>query len=464
MRRKILFFLSAFILMSCNVIDSNDSNTTWIGGQIVNPKGDYVLLYKEEKLIDSVKLNRDNYFLYKSDSLVEGLYSFRHYEYQVFYINPKDSLMLRVNTIDFDESLSYSGKGAEKNNFLMDMFLLNEQEIEILPQLYPLSPKAFEKQIDSFKNIRLKIYNNFKNKNKPDSTFIKVAEASINYDYYSKKELYTTVNLKKKDSLFYDELTEGYFDYRNDIDFGSELLRSYFPYYRFLYRYFDNVTFQKYKKPGNYNRNTFSHQYNKLKIIDSLVTNDSLKNSLVKNIAHKYLMDCNNVTKQEKMVSLFQKINTNKNHHDFISHLAKASMNLTAGKKIPNLMLASADQTVKDLHSLINQPTVLFLWSSNSVKHYKESHSRAIELQQEYPNFNFIAINTDKQYNTWISIVNKFEYNPSNEFQFENIKIAEKKLVINSINKAFIVNKDGTIIDGNTNLFNTKIGEILKKY
>ncbi|MFT4698818.1 MAG: hypothetical protein ACI9SJ_001975 [Flavobacteriaceae bacterium] len=464
MSKKILFFLSTLILISCNNLDQNESNSTWIGGQIVNPKGDYVLLYKEEKLIDSVKLNRNNNFIYKSDSLTEGLYSFRHYEYQVFYITPKDSLMIRVNTIDFDESLSYSGIGAEKNNFIMDMFLLNEKEIDILPQLYTLSPVAFEKQIDSFKNIRLKIYHNFKVKNNPDSTFTKVAEASINYDYYSKKELYTSVNLNKKDSLFYEDLTEGFFDYRNDIDFGSELLRSYFPYYRFLYRYFDNITFQKYKKSGHYNRYSFSHQYNKLIIIDSLVTNDSLQNNLVKNIAHKYLMDCNNSKNQEKMLRLFQKINTNENHQDFITHLAKASMNLTAGNKIPNLLLASADQTIKDLHSLITQPTVVFLWSSNSIKHYKEAHTRAVLLRNKYPNFNFLAINTDKQYNNWISIVNKFEYNPSFEFQFENIEEAEKKLVINSINKAFIVNKDGTIIDGNTNLFNPKIGAILKKY
>ena len=466
MSKKILFFLSALLLVSCNGKVQSESNTTWIGGQIVNPKGDYVLIYKEEKLIDSVKLNRNNYFIYKSDSITEGLYSFRHYEYQVFYLTPKDSLMLRVNTIDFDESLSYSGTGAEKNNFLMDMFLLNEKELDLLPQLYPLSPIEFENELDSLKNIRLNIYNNFKKKNTENNSFTEVAEASINYDYYSKKELYTSVNLKKKDSLFYKDLPEGYFNYRNNINFGSELLRSYFPYYRFLYRYFDNITIQKHKKPGElkYSRSSFTHQYNKLKIIDSLITNDSLKNSLAKNIVHKYLMDCNNHKSQKKMVSLFHEINTNEKHHEFITHLAKASMNLTKGHKIPNLLLASTDQTVKDLHSLITKPTVLFLWSSNSINHYKESHARASELTKLYPNFNFLAINTDKQYNNWISIVNKFEYNPSHEFQFEDIKVAEKKLVINSINKAFIVNKKGIIIDGNTNLFSPKIGTILKKY
>lgn len=264
--------------------------------------------------------------------------------------------------------------------------------------------------------------------------------------------------------MFYSELPENFFNFRNDIDYGSELLRSYFPYYRFLYRHFDNLTFQKYKKDGHYNKLSFDHQYNKLKIIDSLITNEPLKDALVKNIVHKYLLGCNSQKKQKEMLHLFHEINANKDHHEFISHLAEASMNLTAGNKIPNLMLASTDQTVKDLHSLITKPTVLFLWSSNSVKHYKESHARSIELRNEYPNFNFIAINTDKQYNKWISIVNKFEYNSSYEYQFENIEEAEKKLVISSINKALIVDENGTIINGNTNLFYSKIGEILRKY
>lgn len=464
MIKKIIFFLSIFLFISCQDNGGNENKTTWIGGQIVNPKSDYVLLYKEEQLVDSVKLNRDNYFLYKSDSIQKGLYSFRHYEYQIFYIEPGDSLMFRVNTIDFDETLSFSGKGAERNNFLMDMFLINEKEIDYLPQLYKYSPIKFEKKLDSLKRIRIGIYNNFLKKNEPDSTFIEVAEASINYDHYSKKELYTSVNLKKKDTLFYSDLTEGFYDYRNDIDFGSELLRSYFPYYRLLYRYFDNVTLEENKKQKHYSRSSYEHNYNKLNKINSVVTNDSLKNVLAKNIAHKYLLDCNSKEKQKKIVALFKDINSNKSHHEFIHNLADASMNLTAGNKIPNLSLATTDQTIKDLHSLITKPTVIYLWSSYSIKHYKESHIRALELKGKFPGFNFLAINTNKQYNHWISIVNKFEYNSSFEFQFQNVESAEKKLVINSINKAFIVDQNGVIINGNTNLFNHKIEKILKEY
>jgi len=160
-RNLLLILTVVFLLFSCNTKKKEDTAFTYIGGEIVNPKGDYIVFYKDEQYLDSVKLDADNHFLYKIKDLKEGLYSFYHKEYQVFYLKPTDSLMLRVNTIDFDESLSFTGIGAERNNFLMDMFLHNEVEIGLMPKLYKLPPLDFEKALDSLKLYRTEIYNDF---------------------------------------------------------------------------------------------------------------------------------------------------------------------------------------------------------------------------------------------------------------------------------------------------------------
>ena len=193
----ILFIITG--LISCNSKSDSSCGSAFIGGEIVNPLEDFVLFYQGDHIIDSIKLNKDNSFIYEAENLKAGLYSFSHKEFQVFYLEPKDSLMLRVNTIDFDESLSYTGKGAERNNFLIEMFLHNEAEIELMPQLYRLAPLEFEKALDSLKNIRLEIYNDYVIKHEPNPEFKEVAEASINYDYYSKKEIYITANNSKKE-------------------------------------------------------------------------------------------------------------------------------------------------------------------------------------------------------------------------------------------------------------------------
>ena len=36
--------------------------------------------------------------------------------------------MFRLNTLDFDESLVFTGEGAKKNNYLINLFLEHEKE------------------------------------------------------------------------------------------------------------------------------------------------------------------------------------------------------------------------------------------------------------------------------------------------------------------------------------------------
>ena len=467
MIRNLLLILTVVsLLFSCNSKKKEDTAFTYIGGEIVNPKGDYIVFYKDEQYLDSVKLDADNHFLYKIKDLKEGLYSFYHKEYQVFYLKPTDSLMLRVNTIDFDESLSFTGIGAERNNFLMDMFLHNEVEIGLMPKLYKLPPLDFEKALDSLKLYRTEIYNDFviKQESEPEDSFKEVAEASIDYDYYSKKEIYITANERKKGSESYVEIPESFYSYRKNIDFGSEKLRSYFPYYRFLFRYFDNISLIENDESDYYKRNSYEHNFHKIELINATITNDSLKNSLVKNITGRYLLNCNDKENQEKILALFLKINNNKKHQEEISEVAKSSMKLTPGNKISNLVLISTENTIKDLHTIINNPTVFYLWSSKSVSHYKNIHYKVTELSSKYPEYDFIGINIDANFNDWLQIINKYGYSKGKEYQFDDIKKAEKELVIYTVNKAIIVDKKGNIINGSTNLFNTNIEEILLGY
>jgi hypothetical protein len=465
-KNLLLIFTVSLLVFSCKNNEEDVPLYTYVGGEIVNPKGDYVVFYKDEQFLDSVKLDANNKFIFKAANLKSGLYSFRHDEFQVFYLNPSDSLMLRVNTIDFDESLSYTGVGAERNNFLMDMFLHNEEEIELMPKLYKLSPIAFEQKLDSLKNIRTEAYSEFVLKNEPNNDFKEIAEASINYDYYSKKEIYITANERKKGSDNHFEIPQNFYSYRNDIDFGSQSLRSFFPYYRFLFRYFDNLAIEEFKDDEiNYKtRNSFNHSYRKIELIDQTLTNDSLKNSMVMSITGRYLLSCNEKESQEKILSLFLKTNNNKKHQEEINNLATASMKLTPGNKITNLSLITTENTIKGLHTVINNPTVLYIWSRNSMNHIKNIHYRVSELKSKFPEYDFIGINTDSNFNKWISIINKFGYKKNNEYQFENSSKAEKELVIYTVNKAIIIDESSTIINGSANLFNMNIEESLLSY
>ncbi|MDC8000888.1 thioredoxin-like domain-containing protein [Aequorivita todarodis] len=434
--------------------------TTYIGGQIVNPTLDYIIFSKGNQILDTVKLDGNNFFHYRTEKIKAGLYFLKHGESQVFFIEPGDSLLIHINTIDFDESLAYSGRGGAKNNLLIDLYLQNETENKNLPKWYALSSTEFDHKIDSLKKIKINKYEEYLDKNNEVAEgFKNVVLANINYDYYSKKEMYGAANRSNP-----EKFDKHFFDYRKKIDFDQNELKYYYPYYRFMNRYFENMVCSKYANKTPINRNSFEYNYRKIELIDSIVTSDSLKNSLLRYNAMWYLLNAKNAEEETKFFEAYSRMNTDKKNLEEVRKVFDASVKLTAGNPVPNVALVSTDNVVKDLQSIIKAPTVVYFWTSQSTSLYKNIHNRAAELKSKYPEYDFIAINTDTHFKKWRETVKKAKYNPETEFQLENLADAEKKLVLNAMNKVIIVDENGIILEGKTNMFHTNFEELLLGY
>ena len=104
---------------------ANLNGNAFFGGEIVNPNSPYVVILKNNTVVDSLYLDKDNRFSYTFKDFEPGLFHFYDgREVQSVLIQPNDSLMFRLNTMDFDESLVFTGIGEKENNFLIDLFLL----------------------------------------------------------------------------------------------------------------------------------------------------------------------------------------------------------------------------------------------------------------------------------------------------------------------------------------------------
>ena len=457
--KKLLLLLLLVTLFSCKSKEENDVKTTYISGQIVNPTCDYIIFSNENQVQDTVRLDSKNFFYYKSDKITPGLYRLKHNETQVFYIEPGDSLLLHLNTIDFDESLAYSGKGAEQNNLLMDLFLKNETENKNLPQWYTFSSNAFESKIDSLKAIKISEYEEFIKNNKVAEDFKKVALASISYDYYSKKEMYAIANMRNA-----DKIDSKFFDYRKKIDFQRDELKFYYPYYRFMHRYFDNMVCSEYDNNTVVDRNSFKYNYRKIQLIDSIVKSDSLKNNLLYSNASWYMHNAKNADEERKFYETFSKINSDEKQVARLGKLLEVSVKLTTGNTIPNVAVINTDNVVQDLKSIINAPTVIYFWTAQSAAQSKTLHSRAAELKSKYPEYSFIGINVDNHFKKWLDIVKRGNYNTKEEFQLDNITEAQKNFILKPMNKAIILDKNAVILEGKTNMFNMNFEELLLGY
>ena len=56
--------------------------------------------------------------------------------------------------MDFDESLVYTGRGAKKNNYLINMYLKSEEDNKKVLKYSQLEPELFENHLDSLSAIR----------------------------------------------------------------------------------------------------------------------------------------------------------------------------------------------------------------------------------------------------------------------------------------------------------------------
>ncbi|WP_139855163.1 TlpA family protein disulfide reductase [Aequorivita sinensis] len=459
MFRKLLLLLSVLALFSCKNKEENTVQSTYIRGQIINPTLDYVIFSKGNIVLDTIPLDENNFFEYSTDKIKAGLHLFSHSEGQVFYIEPGDSLLIHINTIDFDESLAFSGKGGDQNNLLIELYLKNEKENQNLPKWYSLSSEEFQGKIDSLKASKLQSYEEFIANNKVSESFKDIALSNIEYDYYSKKELYGAAN-RNTPAKFSDD----FFNYRKNIDFNKDELKFYYPYYRFLNRYFENMVCTKYNENDVIDRNSFDYNYKKIHIIDSVVASDSIRNRLLRYNTIMYLFNAQNEEEETRLFEAYKKMNTDKKYLNEVEQVYNASIQLIKGKKIPNVLLVNTENVLNELTNVINAPTVLFFWRGQPAIQHRNLHKRASELKAKFPQYDFIGVNTDTHFKRWRDIVYKSKYDSKFEYQIENLTDAEKKFILRYINYVIVIDKDGIILDGKTNMFNIDFEDQLQAF
>lgn len=458
MVKKLLFpILFVCTLLSCK----NESKNlhTYLGGQIVNPISDKLVLLHTDMSSDTIAVDENGFFEFKIDQVAPGLHIFKHGEYQYVYLEKGDSIVLRVNTRDFEESLAFSGNGSQKNNFLIASSLNSDKYNKKLIELFKLSPEDFDTEILKLKKSQQKELDLLKKEKAISKGFTEVARSLIDQDYYNKKELYATE--KHIDGTF-DETNfpKDFFKHRKSINFNNLELSIYRYNYRLLNSYLDNLVFEK-SDISEKDINSYAFTKEKLNLIDSLVTIDHTHNYMLKSLMKKFLTASNNNENEAEILKRFYKSITNNVYKSEITEFATRTEKLNKGNSLPNVKLVSLENVTVDIKDIIKKKTVFFFWSKNSVRLYNDIHNRVNELRSKYPEYQFIGINTDDHFKKWKNTVLSARYDKKFEFQFENAESATKTLNVDRANKAIIVDSNNAILESNSNIFNKEIETLL---
>lgn len=456
-----LLFLILFV--SCKSEFKSTEYVAYFGGEIVNPNNPFVLFCKDNDVIDTLKLDEHNRFFTQFDSLAPGLYTFKHEpEYQYVYFDKNDSILVRVNSKEFDESIVYCGRGEEKNNFLMEMYLKNESDKYKMFDYFDDTFEDFSKIIDLSYSKETVFYNTKKQEIKWSDAFDIFAKANLDFNYYSKKEMYPIVHKIRTGEDLIEKLPSNYYDFRKKINFNNAELSNYAPFVMYLSHMLNNMGAINYHNHLNENDLALKTNINKMNIANSLIINEKVKNTILDNIAFTYLLEDQNMTNNISFLSTYKKLSTDKSKKNEITTLCNAIQMLKVGNSLPNVPLIDSNGAEISLKKLSKPNTVFFFWTEKAISHLEAVHIKIRTLKSKFPNYNFVAININDSEDDWKATLEKYNFSMSTEVHCPNFDKIKNNWAINKIQRTIILDHKGFIKNAFANIFDSEFEENLK--
>ncbi|MCO5723697.1 transaldolase [Robiginitalea sp. 2V75] len=456
MNRALLAFLLIGIF-GCNQ-KQESSGAIYFAGEIVNPTDSYVILYKGEEPVDSALLDADNRFFMELDSLEEGLYNFYHRpEFQYVYLEKGDSLQIRLNTVSFDESLVFSGRGETLNNFLIDLYLETESEEGLIRHSFvPLEPQAFSAKLDSLKSNKISRLESLHNDFTLSENGYELALASILYKNFYYKEKYPFWHRQVIGEGVLHDLPADFYDYRSQVSYDNPNLTFLKPYYDFMLYHIGNLAFMGCQKSCDMDqakiRNQLHFNQHQLQLIDSLVTGQDLRDNLFRTVAFEYLLKNDTEENFEIFMEDFHARSGENRHLEEINHLSESIRNLRPNVELPALLVENTEGENLSLKDIASRGKVVFyFWSGPEPRHLVNITRRVHDLSEKHPDTRFVGICLRTSRDRWKTLLGNHGLKEEDQFWTGDFQSFAHTLVVYHPFKS-ILTKDGRIIDGFANL------------
>lgn len=448
-------------MTSCKDGMIGSNHVAYFGGEIENPKNNFVVFMKNDKVIDTFYLDKDNRFFHKFDSLTPGLYSFKdEAEYQYVFFDKNDSIMVRLNSNDFDNTLMFCGRGDEKNNFMMELFLKDVVLKNNMFEIYEKDEKFFSKYIDSSYQNTTKLYNKRKTFINWSEEFDEIAKANIELNYAYKKEVFPIIHEFKTGKSIKSNLPKSYYNYRSRIDVNKPNLLHYSPFINYMTSMLNNIVLTDSK--GSLDDMSLENNIKKLQIADTLIKDKHVKNLVVNNIANMYLLSDQCSVNNGKFFNLYSKLVSDEKMKSNVMQTANNIQKLKNNAVLPNVSLLDANKKQVKISDLINKKTIIYFWTKQADSHSFYSHKKVDELKVKYPDIQFIAININNSQEDWVKEIKAKNFTNSIELRATNFEELKEKWVINKVYRTMIINKNGTINDAFVSMFDANFENNLK--
>jgi thiol-disulfide isomerase/thioredoxin len=405
MKKLSALFLTAVIAVSCSQ-KREEKPITIFSGKITNPKEKFLTLFGK----DTIHVDSNGVFYVKLDSLKNdeyGHFSYGH-EYTDLYIFPGDSLYVTFDTKEFDETMHYQGKGAEKNNFLAKTILLEEQGIRG-EKLFSLDENEFKEKIDSVKNIKEQRLKNFLDSFPSVSeTFKRFEQGKILYGWANKLMMYPgyhsyltktkSDNQKQKDDL-QTKTRNDYYRFLSEIKIEDTTLLQLEEYKFFLEEYVNHYVNQAYKKDSTLKNCPWivlQYKIAKEKFSTVPVKEHFIYDALLSQI--KY----NGTEGVYSLLNDFKSFSKNEKHIKEITEAYNKWQHLAKGNPAPGFKYVNINGDSVSLASLQGKYVYIDVWATWCGPCKAEiPHLEKVQEEFKKENIAFVSVSVDDDKSKW---------------------------------------------------------------
>lgn len=455
----LLCSIAGIALLACT--PSKPKSGLFFAGQILNPSSRQITLYQGDQTLDIVALDENMRFEKQYDSLVSGIYKLEHLpEYQTLLLETGDSLWVRINAAAFDESIVFSGVGASKNNFIMELFLKQEEETRFLSTKYSSSSQTFNRLLDSLVEDKKMLWIRMDSLNTLSPIAQKVTQAAYIYPYASIRERYALLRGMQWNAME-DSL---YFEYRKFLSFGDTDLAYFDPYVNYVLN-FISVEAQDRSLPYFKQKSTTDYNIRRLEVLDRNIKGVLLRNNIARAIALEEILTFENHAQHERFLQFYATVNTSPNYLAEVLDLHTDISLMEPKKTLPEIELENTQREIVSSSLLVNgNPTVIYFWSQTQMNHYRDTLERVQQMQERYPSIRFVGI-CIQPFNAMVDQVHgMLEIPITDQFALVDFEKAGKAWVLTLLNKAIVLDQNGKIVEGFGNFLDSDFESLLKGF
>ena len=429
---KHIAYISLFVfLLSCSTEEKVEINYALLSGSIENPTSDIVKVFGDGFSVE-IPLNEENAF---ADTLWienDGYYSFAAgRESSSIFLNQGDQLHVSLNTEEFDESINYTGVGAEKNNYLARKYLNSEESGLDFESFFgideedfvALNSKLFTGDVDFLMSSAI-----------PDENFVEMEKKALKYEFlsnisnYEEYHVYLTKDAEFEVSNdFYAKLNG--FDYANETDYK-------------IYKSYRTLVANHYIKEID-NAEGLQSTFNGIQSIES----NYIKNDLLNNFKYSFSPAHSDL---DLFYSLLLETSSDEEFKTAVTQKYEIIKNLTEGNASPSFAYPDKENKVVSLEDLKGKYVYVDVWATWCGPCKREiPYLKEMTKEYEGKDIEFVSISIDetKDYDKWIAMLEDKEMDGIQLFSDKDWNSDFVKAYdIKGIPRFILIDKEGMIV------------------